>query len=99
MPIPPQVPPTRSYSPEAKAFPLRLPEVMRIGGRGFSKCATSCSKDRALLALGVADQAEEDSGVAEVDLVAEEDSAAVVADLAPEDLAVVEETGREAGRE
>jgi len=44
----------------------------------------------------VVDQAEEDPGVAEVDSVGEEDSAVVVADLAVEDLAVAEETGREA---
>jgi hypothetical protein len=85
---------------------------MRIGGKGSSNFATSCSKGRARLVLGVADQAEEDPGVAEVDLVVEEDSgveedsaaedlAAVAEDLAvaAEDLAVAEETGREAGRE
>jgi hypothetical protein len=49
--------------------------------------------------LGVGDQAAEDPGVAEVDLVGEEDSAVVVADLAAEDLAVAEGIGREAGRE
>jgi len=71
---------------------------MRIGGKGSSKCATSCSKDRALLVLGVADQAEEDLGVAEVDLVGEdsgveEDSVAVKEGLE------VEGIGREARRE
>ena len=57
--------------------------------------------------MGVVDQAEEDPGVAEVDSVeeedsgvgedsvaGEEDSAAVVADLVAEDLAVAEEIGR-----
>jgi len=74
MPIHPQVPRVHSCFPEARAFPLRLLEVMRIAcGKGSSNFATSCSKDRALLVLGVADQAEEDPGVAEVDLVAEED--------------------------
>ena len=96
MPIPPQVPRTHSCSPEAKAFPLRLPEVMRIAGKGFSKCVTSCSKVRALLALGVADQAEEDSGVAEVDLVGEEDSGVAEVSVAGEEGLEVEGIGREA---
>jgi hypothetical protein len=50
----------------------------------------------------VADRVEDreaDPAVGEDSVAGEEDSAAVVADLAPEDLAVVEETGREAGRE
>jgi hypothetical protein len=46
---------------------------MRIVGKGSSKCVTSCSKDRALQVLGVADR-EADPAVAEVDLVGEEDS-------------------------
>ena len=113
MPIHQQVPRTHSCFPEARASLLRLPEAMRIGGKGSSKCATSCSKDRALLVLGVADQAgdqaadrvadrvEEDSAVAEVDLVGEEDSAVVGEDLgaAAQDLEVAAETGREAERE
>jgi hypothetical protein len=47
--------------------------VTRIGGKGSSKCAASCSKDRALLVLGAADKVEEDSEVAEVVLVEEVD--------------------------
>jgi hypothetical protein len=84
---------------EARAFPLRLPGETRIGGKGSSKCAASCSKDRALLGLGVADQAEEDLGVAEVDLVGEEDSAVAEDSVAGEEGLEVEGIGREAGRE
>jgi hypothetical protein len=99
MPIHPQVPRPHSCFPEAKAFPLRLPEVTRIGGKGSSKCATSCSKDRALLVLGVADQAEEDPGVAEVDLVGEEDSGVAEDSVAGGEGLEAEGIGREAGRE
>jgi len=99
MPIHPQVHRTHSCFPEARASPLRLPEVIRIGGKGSSKCATSCSKDRALLALGVADQAEEDPGVAEADLVGEEDSGVAEDSVAGEEGLEVEGIGREAGRE
>ena len=88
-----------SCSQEAKASPLRLPEVMRIGGKGSSKCATSCSKDRALLVLGAADKVEEDSGVAEVDLVGEEDLAVAEDSVAGEEGLEVEGIGREAERE
>ena len=51
--------------------------------------------------MGVADQVAEDSGLAEVDLVGEEDSAVVGEDLgaAAQDLEVAAETGREAERE
>jgi hypothetical protein len=79
---------------------------MKIGGRGSSKCATSCSKDRALLVLGVADlaegapgvadQAEEGSGVAEVDLVGEEGSGVVEDSVAVEEGLEAERIGREA---
>jgi hypothetical protein len=64
--------------------------VTRIGGKGSNNFATSCSKDRALLVLGAADQVEEDSGVAEVDLVGAEDS------VAGEEGLEVEGIGREA---
>ena len=85
---------------EARAFPLRLPEVTRIGGKGSSKCATSCSKDRALLVLGAADPAEEDpGGVAVVDSVGEEDSGVAEDSRAGEEGLEVEGIGREAGRE
>ena len=96
MPIHPQVHRTHSCFPEARASPLRLPEVIRIGGKGSSKCATSCSKDRALLVLGVADQAEEDPGVAEVDLVGEEVSGVAEDSVAGEEGLEVEGIGREA---
>jgi hypothetical protein len=66
---------------------------MRVGGKGSSKCATSCSKGKALLVLEVADQAEEDPGVGEEDLAVAEDSVAVEEGLE------VEGIGREAGRE
>jgi hypothetical protein len=74
---------------------------MRIGGKGSSKCATSCSKDRALLVLGVADQVEEDSEVAEVDLVEEGSVAGVEVEdsVAEEEGLEVEGIGREAKRE
>ncbi len=99
MPIHPQVPRVQSCLLEARASPLRLPEVMRVGGKGSSKCANSCSKDRALLVLGVADQAEEDLGVAEVDLVGAEDLGAEEDSEAVEEGLEVEGIGREAGRE
>jgi hypothetical protein len=47
----------------------------------------------------VADQAEEDLGVAEVDLVGEEDSAVAEDSVAGEEGLEVEGIGREAGRE
>ena len=66
---------------------------MRVGGKGSSKCATSCSKGKALLVLEVADPAEVDPGVGEEDLAVAEDSVAVEEGLE------VEGIGREAGRE
>jgi len=96
MPIHPQVPRAHSCFPEARASPLRLLEVTRIGGKGSSKCAASCSKDRALLVLGVADQVAEDSGLAEVDLVGEEDSGVAEDSVAGEEGLEVEGIGREA---
>ena len=74
-------------------------------GKGSNNFATSCSKDRALLVLGVAGQVGEDPGVAEVDLVGEVDSAVAEDSGVVEDSAAVEEglevegIGREAGRE
>jgi len=99
MPIHPQVPRAHSCFLEARASQLRLPEVTIIGGKGSSKCATSCSKDRALLVLGVADQAEEDPGVAEVDLVEEEGSGVAEDSVAGGEGLEAEGIGREAGRE
>ena len=99
MPIHPQVPRVHSCLLEARASPLRLLEVTRIGGKGSSKCAASCSKDRALPVLGVADQAEEDPGVAKVDLVGEEDLGVEEDSEAGEEGLEVEGIGREVGRE
>jgi hypothetical protein len=69
---------------------------MRVGGKGSSKCATSCSKGKALLVLEVADQAGEDLGVAEVDLLGEEDLGVAEDSEAVEEGLEVEGIGREA---
>jgi hypothetical protein len=72
---------------------------MRVGGKGSSKCATSCSKGKALPVLEVADQAGEDLGVAEVDLVGGEDLVVVADSVVVEEGLEVEGIGREAERE
>ena len=95
-----QVPRAHSCFPEARAFPLRLPQVTRIGGKGSGRCATSCSKDRAprdLAAEAAVEDlvAEEDLGVAEVDSVGEEDSGAAEDSVAGEEGLEVEGIGRE----
>jgi len=101
MPIRQPVPQTHSCLPEARASPLRLPEVLGVGGRGSSKWATSCRQGRAVQDLGVADRVED----READPAVAEDSVAVEEDLEvgrrEEWLAwreVAQETGREAGR-
>ena len=98
--IPPQVHRPHSCLQGARVFPLRLPEVIRIGGKGSSKCAASSSKGRALLVSGVADRVAEDSVA---DRVAEDSAVGEVDSVAAEDSVVgegleVEGIGREAGR-
>ncbi len=105
MPTHLRVPRAHSCFPEARAFPLRLPQVTRIGGKGSSKCATSCNKDRAprVLAAEAAGEdlaaEEEDLGVAEVASEGEEGSGvAEDSEAGAEGLEVVE-IGAEVGRE
>jgi hypothetical protein len=109
MPIHPPVPRTHSCLPEARASPLRLPEVLGVGGRGSIKCATSCRQGRAIQDSGVADQVADQ--VADRVEDREADPAVGEDSVAGEDLGVArreeclpwregaEGIGREAGRE
>jgi len=105
MPTHLRVPRAHSCFPEARAFPLRLPQVTGIGGKGSSKCATLCNKDRAPRDLGAEAAGEdlaaeaEELGVAEVDSVGEEDSGAEEDSVAGEEGLEVVEIGPEDGRE